>query len=158
MRPTPLLERLKACLEKHPEWDDARIAAAIVGSGIENVRSVRAGGPLVTPVEEEKPEPPRPSIRTVTLEQVCERYDIAAAIRRELGKFVGELVLERDLAILAAGKDSNRFRRAVENNIEEFSKNRLKMALPNDPPEGRWYWSDAKTIAEAVRKRDEFGK
>jgi hypothetical protein len=151
----PLLERIKACLEKHPDWPDERIAAAIVGSRREMVRAIRAGEPLPETVTAIVEEAKKAETGTISLAQVRARYDIAAAIREELAKLKpGALILERELSQRAAGKDAARFRRTVEN-VEEFRANRVKLRLDQDASEGAWYWGNQSTIAEAVKLRDE---
>jgi len=149
----PLLDRLKACIEKHADWTDERIAAAIVGSTRAMVRAIRAGEPLP---ERAAIAEVRLDTGTISFAKVRERYDIAAAIRVELAKLKpGALIPERELCQRAAGKDNNRFRRAVENNADEFRKNRIKLALKDDPPDGRFYWGRREDIQEATRLRDE---
>lgn len=148
----PLEDRLRACLARHPDWDDARIRNAIIGSTIEMVRAVRAGEPMPTAAAEEQK---KIETGTITLAQVRARYDIAAAIRAELAKLKpGALIQERELCQRAAGKDAARFRRTVENN-EEFKANRIRLRLDQDTAEGTWYWGGIKDIQEASRLRDE---
>jgi hypothetical protein len=142
-------ERIKACLSRHPEWEDKRVAAAIVGSGIAAVRAVREGRPVEAPPADDKPAP-----GVITLDAVRARYDVAAAIRRELDRLKpGALVIEAEMRQRAAGKDANRFRRAVEN-APEFKANRIKLQLDPDVKEGAWYWGTTSTIAAAVKVRD----
>lgn len=151
MMPRPIEDRLRDCLSKHPDWPDERIAAAIVGSRREMVRAMRAGEPIAPIVEEAK----KAEAGTITLAAVRQRYDTAAAIREELARLKpGALILEREFCQRTAGKDAARFRRTVEN-CPEFRANRVKLRLGEDVGEGAWYWSDAKTITEAVRLRDE---
>lgn len=148
-----LEERIKACLGKHPEWGDARVAAAIVGSGRDAVRAVREGRPIS--VKGEVVVEVISDTGTVSLGQVRKRYDVPAAIRGELAKLKpGALILERELSLRAAGKDASRFRRAVEN-TEEFKANRVKLRLDQDVSEGAWYWGRREDIQEATRLRDE---
>ena len=150
-KPAPLLERLKACLERHPEWDDNRIAAAIVGSSRAMVKAMRAG----EPVEAIAAEAAKAETGVISLAQVRARYDIAAAIREELARLKpGALVLEREFCQRTAGKDAARFRRTVEN-IEEFKANRVKLRLDQDAGEGAWYWGSAADVAQAIKLRDE---
>jgi hypothetical protein len=140
-------QRIKACLGKHPEWEDGRVCNSIRGTKIEMVRAVREGRPLAETV---------PDTGTIDFAKVRERYDIAAAIRAELAKLKpGTIIPERELCQRAAAKDNARFRRAVGNNADEFRKNRIKLALKDDPPEGRFYWGSAKDVQEATRLRDE---
>src|SRR4030042_132879 len=78
----------------------------------------------------------------VTLEKVINRFDIKAAILRELGKIEkGTLILEQELCQRAAGQDKNRFRRTVENNADLFRLNRVKLKL--DEGEPKYYWGSA---------------
>jgi hypothetical protein len=139
-------DRIKGCVERHPDWDDARVSNAIAGSSVAAVRLVRAGE---TVPAEDKPAP-----GVITLDAVRARYDVAAAIRRELDRLKpGALVLEAEMRQRAAGKDANRFRRAVEN-APEFKANRIKLQLDPDVKEGAWYWGTASTIAAAIKVRD----
>jgi hypothetical protein len=144
-----LEERIKACMEKHQDWDDARVANAIVGSGRAAVRAVREGRPV-----EEHPGQEKPVVGVITLDAVRARYDIAAAIKRELAKLKpGALILETEMRQRAAGRDANRFRRTVDN-AEEFKANRIKLQLDPDGGEAAWYWGDNSTIAAAIKVRD----
>lgn len=86
----------------------------------------------------------------VTLDKVRTRYDIRAAILRELAACPrGSLIVERELCKRTAGSDTDRFRRAVETNLAEFKPYRLKMRLDDGDP--KWWWGHAEDIAEALR-------
>jgi hypothetical protein len=147
----PLEERLRACLAKHPDWEDKRITAAIRGATYAIVAAVRAGAPVAPIIEEAK----KAEAGTISLDAVRARYDVAAAIREELARLKpGVLVLEREFSIRAAGKDASRFRRTVEN-CPEFRANRVKLRLDQDAGEGAWYWGQQQTVTEAVKLRDE---
>ncbi len=142
-------ERIKAGIARHPERDDRAISKPIRGATVAMVRAVREGRPVETPPAEDKP-----AAGVITLDAVKARYDIAAAIRREIGKLKpGALILESEMRARAAGKDANRFRRTVENN-EEFKANRIKLQLDPEGGEGVWYWGDASTISAALKVRD----
>lgn len=144
-----LEERIKASIARHPDWDDRKVSKSVRGATVEMARAVREGQPL--------PEPPaedRPAVGVVTLDAVRARYDIAAAIRRELGKLrPGVLVVESEMRVRAAGKDANRFRRAVEN-CDEFKAHRIKLQLDPEGAEACWYWGDSSTVAAAAKVRD----
>lgn len=146
-----LEEKIRAAIERHPDWDDRRIASATRGATMAAVKIVREGGSV--------PEPPNAPAEakaagTITLDAVKARYDVAAAIRRELALLKpGVLVLESEMRVRAAGKDANRFRRAVEN-TEEFKAHRVKLQLDPDGGEAAWYWGDASTVAAAIKVRD----
>ena len=142
-------ERIKAGIARHPERDDRLIAKSIRGSTVAMVRAVREGRPV-----EEPPAQDKPCVGVISLDAIRARYDVAAAIRREIGKLKpGALILENEMRQRAAGKDANRFRRTVEN-TEEFKANRVKVQLDPDGREGLWYWGDASTIAAAIKVRD----
>jgi hypothetical protein len=82
---------------------------------------------------------------------VRERFDIAAAIKRELARLGrGKILPEEDLCRLTAGKDRNRFRRALDNNPELAKAHRIKMRL-DDGGEGKFFWGGVSEIAEARR-------
>ena len=89
----------------------------------------------------------------ISLEKIISRYDIKAAILRELEKIEkGTLVSEQELCQRAAGIDKNRFRRTVENNEELFKTRRVKLRI--DEGEAKIFWGSAADIAEATRMRD----
>jgi hypothetical protein len=151
MKHSSLANRLKVCIDKHPEWDEKRITAAIRGSTLPMVKAIRAGEPIGPIIDEAK----KNETGTISLDQVRKRYDIAAAIREELLRLKpGALILEREFCLRVAGKDAARFRRTVEN-VDEFRANRVKLRLDQDAAEGAWYWGALATIAEAIKLRDE---
>jgi hypothetical protein len=146
--------RIQAALLRNPARDDKHVAKAI-NVPVAAVRVIRAGGHLeeerMTPAEV---DPGIPIGGFVSLDKVRARYDISAAIERELAALPrGRLVLEADLCQRAAGTDRNRFRRTVENNEARFGANRIKLRL-DDSSDGRWYWGHADDVAEAARIRD----
>lgn len=149
-------ERIKRCIDRHPDWDDKRIAKTS-GARYADVEAVRRGEPVPnkgTPeaVSFVELTPPPPSV--VTLAAIREKLDVAAMIRRELGKVGrGQLLPEDELCRLTAGRDRNRFRRAVENNPEEFRAHRIRLRL-DESTDGKWYWGRKDDVAEALRIRD----
>jgi hypothetical protein len=146
-------ERIKAGIARHPERDNRLIAKAVRGATVAMVAAVRAGQPLPEPAT---PEAVVPCAGVISLDAIRARYDIAAAIRRELAKLKpGALITENEMRLRAAGKDASRFRRTWENN-EEFRANRIKLKLDPDDGEGTWYWGDASTVAAALKLRDEI--
>jgi hypothetical protein len=89
----------------------------------------------------------------ITLEKIKNRFDIAAAIIRELEKVEkGTLILETELCQRAAGYDKQRFRRTIENNEELFRPHRVRLKL--DEGDAKWYWGSKEDIAEAIKERD----
>jgi hypothetical protein len=143
-------EKIKSCISRHPEWDDRRVSRNAHGSTLAMVAAVRAGQPI------EEPPSDMPCAGTISLDAIRSRYDIAAAIRRELTKLKpGALITENEMRQRAAGKDASRFRRTWENN-EEFRANRIKLKLNPDDGEGTWYWADGPTVALALKLRDEI--
>lgn len=163
-KPAPLEERLRNCITLHPDWSDNRVARAIRGARLQDAitmrRAMTEGKPWVQPGRTApstlaKVEPAPAGAGVVTLDQVRKRYDIASAIRDAIAAIPpGSLVLEREMCTRTAGKDNNRFRRAVEN-TPEFKMFRAKLKLDPDSGEALWYWGSAVDIAEAVRLRDE---
>lgn len=163
-KPAPLEERLRNCFTLHPDWSDNRVARAIRGARLQDAITMRSamaeGKPWVqpgrtTPSTLVKVEPAHAGAGVVTLDQVRKRYDISSAIRDVIATIPpGSLMLEREMCAQAAGKDNNRFRRAVEN-TPEFKAFRAKLKLDPESGEGFWYWGSAVDIAEAVRLRDE---
>lgn len=146
-------EKIKACMGKYPDRDDRHISQTVHGATLAMVRAVRAGEPM--PEADKSAERPQPSsVGVITLDAVKARYDIAAAIRREIGKLnSGALILESEMRLRAAGKDAARFRRAVEN-TDEFKANRIRLQLGSEGGEAAWYWGDNSTISAALRVRD----
>jgi len=115
------------------------------------------GRRLVIPNEKEKAlltEKKTGLSGVVTLDRVRDRYDIKSAILRELEKIEpGTLVAETELCFRAAGTDKNRFRRAVENNEDDFRAHRVRLQV--EKGEARWYWGSAKDVAQAEGMRDQ---
>lgn len=140
-----LAEKIKRCLERHPDWSNPRIAKS-TGARHDAIEAVRRG------------EQPPPNTSTppasVSLAAVKERFDIAAAIARVLREIKhGTLLPEDELCRLTAGRDRTRFRRAVENNPELSRAHRVRLRL-DDSTDGKYYWGHESDIAEAVRLRD----
>ena len=148
-------ERVKLCIGKHPDWTDRQVSKSLglLLGAVEEIRNRGAVAPGET-VYEGHPKADAPQVGLVSLDRIRERYDIKAAILREVGKLgKGKLISENELAERAAGKDRNRFRRAVENGADELGPMRIKLRL-DDSSEGKWYWGRAADIAEATRIRD----
>lgn len=94
--------------------------------------------------------PQNPAGRILTLAQVIEKFDIPAAIRRELAQLPrGQLILEAELCQRTAGSDKQRFRRCVENNADAFRPYRIRLRIDEGDP--RWYWGGQIDIEEAQR-------
>ena len=152
-------ERIKACIARHPDWDSGRVANSLAVK-IAEVEAIRGPVIPVRPGEtiypgHPKADPPAPAAAgLISLEKVKARYDIKAAIFREIGKLgKGKLISENDLAQRAAGNDRNRFRRTVENNADDFEPHRIKLRL-DDSGDGKFYWGRREDIGEAKRIRD----
>ena len=142
----PLEEKIRRCIERHPDWTDGRIAVNVTCK-VADVKAVKMGVSLPKPATQE-------GVGFISLKKVAERYDIRTAILREVATLSrGHLILEADLCKAAAGTDRNRFRRTVENNADEFRALRIKLKL-EDSSEGKWYWGHPDDIAEAKRIRD----
>lgn len=143
-------DRIKSCITRHPEWPAEHINNSIAGSNIAMVRAIMAGAAvpdLNTTVL--KPE----SSAYVSLDKIRARYDITAAIDRELLKLPrGKLISETEFCQRVAGYDKNRFRRSVENNEAKYSVHRVKLRLDDGDP--KWFWGAAPDVAEAQRIRD----
>ena len=155
-KPAPLEERLKACITLHPDWDDHRVARAIRGATLASAGIVRSGKSLRMPQEIIVPEVKRSDAASISIDQIRKRFDVVTSIRKEIERIKPGIVIpEREMSIRTAGKDYARFRRAVENNAEEFKKNRIKLKLDPDAGEGTWFWGSAYDVAEAIRLRDE---
>lgn len=153
----PLEEKIRGCIERHPDWDNVRIANSI-GTRTRNIVAFREGKPLTVPVDipivPATNSVPAPESGLVSLEKVIQRYDFRAAIYRELAVIPqGKLISEAELCQRVAGTDKSRFNRCRENNEAEFRPLRIKLRL-DDSSEGRWYWGAALDIAEAQRIRD----
>lgn len=151
-----LAERIRACMEKHPDWPDRRVSGSIRGATLNAVNNVREGVPLQEPGEVIIKEETQPVSGIISLDVVRLRYDTLSSIKRELRKIpFGKIIPERELCLRAAGKDNARFRRAVENNMEEFKNNRVKLKLDQDAADGQWWWGSVADIKEVTRLRDE---
>ena len=149
-----LAEKIKRCLERHPDWSNPRIAKS-TGARHDAIEAVRRGE-QPPPVPASVPLPPNTSTppASVSLAAVRERFDIAGAISRTIKEIRrGTLLPEDELCRLTAGRDRSRFRRAVENNPELSRAHRVRLRL-DDSSEGKFYWGHAEDIAEAIRLRD----
>lgn len=149
-----LEEKIRRCIERHPDWTDLRISNS-VGTSVPNVKAFRTGQPIdCSPPVSPSASPPRvetPGI--VSLEKVIQKYDIAAAILRELAQLPqGKLLSEQELCQRVAGTDRSRFRRTVENNPDRFRPLRIQLKL--DEGEKKWWWGNDSDISEAQRIRD----
>lgn len=152
-----LEEKIRGCIERHPDWDNVRIANAI-GTRTGNVVAFREGKPLTTRVDIPIAPTAGPAqvaeSGLVSLDKVLQRYDIRSAIFRELALIPkGKLISEVELCQRAAGTDKYRFRRTVENNEAEFRGVRIKLRL-DDSGDSKWYWGAAGDIASALQIRD----
>lgn len=151
-----LEEKIRRCIERHPDWGNVRIAGSI-GTRAGNVQAFREGKQLTARVDVPiaSTASPSPIVESglVSLEKVILKYDIRSAILRELAQIPkGKLISEVELCQRAAGTDKNRFRRTVENNEAEFRPFRIRLKL--DEGEARWYWADSSTVEAAQRMRD----
>lgn len=145
-------ERIAAALERHPDWGDARIMNSLAVP-IAAVRAVRAGEPLGSAVSA-APAPSSDPIGLVSLDKIIQKYDIKAAIERELSSLPkGKLLEEGELCRRVAGTDRQRFRRTVENNPDAVRLHRIKLRL-DEASEGKFFWGSAADIAEALRIKD----
>lgn len=149
-----LSEKIKACLQRHPDWETRRIAKAI-GARLGEVEAARCGAGAVpkTGTPEVFPEH-TPAPASVSLASIRERLDIAAAITRALSSVKrGTLLPEDELCRMTAGRDRNRFRRAVDNHPDLARAHRVKLRL-DDATDGKYYWGRADDVQEAIRLRD----
>jgi hypothetical protein len=150
-----LTERIFACLQRHPDWDTARIAKSCAARH-GDVDAVRRGEQVPDPGTADRFPTQEPASAPVgiSLAAVREKLDVAAMIRREVSKIPGgQLIPEDEMCRLTAGRDRNRFRRAVENNADVFRPHRVRLRL-DDSSDGKWYWGRAADITEAARIRD----
>jgi hypothetical protein len=157
MRPISLEDKIKNSIDRHPDWDDAHRAKSI-GTRIAIIVAFREGKPLseVPALPSPIPPNPPPTVESglISLDKIIQRYDIRAAIFRELALIPkGKVIPETELCQRAAGTDKNRFRRAVENNEAEFKPLRIKVR-PKDSSEDRWYWGHPDDIATVLKIRD----
>lgn len=150
-----LNERIFACLQRHPDWDTARVAKSCAARH-GDVDAVRRGEQVSDPgtAEQFPTRQPATAPAGISLAAVREKLDVAAMIRREVSKIPGgQLIPEDEMCRLTAGRDRNRFRRAVENNADVFRPHRVRLRL-DDSSDGKWYWGRAADITEAARIRD----
>lgn len=149
MNPMTVEEKIKAAIERHPDWDDLRIANSC-SAPIAAVRAIRAGEPI--PANQVLMSA-QEGAGLVSLEKIIQKYDIKAAIERELATLPkGKLIEENELCRRAAGTDKQRFRRTVENNEEFFKVRRIRLKIEDGEP--RWFWGSVQDIAEALKIRD----
>jgi len=158
-------EKARRALDKHPDWDNKRIAKSATGATHAIINALRAGadwrtildpGPTsdVYAVTAQAPGPPI-AHKTVALSRFIERYDVRAAILREIGALLPhEFISEADLCDTTSGKDRARFRRCVDDNAAEFKPLRIRAKLDESDSEERWWWAKADDIAKAREVKD----
>ena len=148
------IDRVKACLLRHPDWDAARIQRSCSGSTRNMVANLKST--MVVPEGQSVPSVVALKPSLLSLDKVKDRYDVVGAIQREVLNIPrGKLLLDEDMCRLTAGKDRNRFRKAVENNQEIFKPYRIKINLEHGG-EGKFYWGHKDDVAEVVRLKDEI--
>lgn len=144
----PAADRIKACLDRHPDWAAARVAKSL-NLRMADVEAVRGGAPAIVPPGEAPVASNGGSL--ISLDRVVIRYDTRTAILHVIGELPkGKLIIESELCAKTAGTDRNRFRRCLDNNAEEFQPLRIKLRL-DDSSEGKFFWGHASDIAEAKR-------
>ncbi len=146
----PVEERVRLALLRDPNKTPHRIADCIKGANTVMVKEIKATmAGLATP-----PPPAQARSPLVSLESLKAKFDTAGAIRRELAALPkGKLIPEYELRQLVCGYDANRFRRAVENNADEFRPNRVKLRI-DKASDGKWFWGCVEDVAELERARD----
>ncbi|MCK9601842.1 MAG: hypothetical protein M0R06_22550 [Sphaerochaeta sp.] len=148
-----LTARIKKCLQRHPEWENRRVAKS-TGATFGEIEAVRRGTSPAPPRSDSPIAPPVPGPAAISLARVKERFDIAAAITRALSTVKrGTLLPEEELCRMTAGRDRNRFRRAVDNHPDLARAHRVKLRL-DDATDGKYYWGHSEDIQEALRLRD----
>lgn len=154
MKTIDVNEKVRRCVAKHPDWHWKRIASA-TGGHKPVIEAILRGEPVPELTPAPAPGPVDSSAPgCISLSAVRDKLDIAAMIRREVNRIPrGQLMPEDDLCRLTAGRDRNRFRRAVENNADCFRAHRVRLRL-DESTEGKWYWGQAPDVAEAIRIRD----
>ena len=154
MRGISIEEKIRRCIERNSTWDDKRIANS-VGCRRPLIQAFREGRSLSIPDPAAITLNSAPPVESglISLDKVLQRYDIRAAILRELAHIPkGKLISEVELCQRAAGTDRNRFRRTVENNEAEFRPFRILLKL--DESDKKWYWASPETVEAAQRMRD----
>jgi hypothetical protein len=141
-------ERITACIAKHPDWPDKRIANALVGAHIPDIEAVRAGNPLPGP----QTSPSGTGL--IDLAQVRRHYDVFSKILQEIKNIpAGKLLAESELCQRVVGSDRNRFRKACENNLDALKVYRVKLKI-EEGTEGKYFWGSQADIIVAARMRD----
>ena len=145
-------ERIKRCLEKHPDWTVERVANSL-NLSIPLIRLYMANPPAaIANSNGNKPVIQRtPGI--ISLDKIREKFDVVALMLAELSRLPkGTLISEQELCQRVANTDRQRFRRTVENNVEQFKVLRIKLKL--DEGEPKWFWGNVPDIQEAMKIRD----
>jgi hypothetical protein len=142
---TTIVDRIKACIARNPDWSNARVQSAIRGSSAGIVKAARDGTPL--------PEAASLSPGSITVAQVKQRYDTLGAILNEIELLPkGTLIPESELRSRVAKSDPGRFRRAIENNTGVVKAYRTKLKM-NDDSESSYFWGHQNDIAEIERTK-----
>jgi hypothetical protein len=124
------------------------IANALVGAHIPDIEAVRAGNPLPGP----QTSPSGAGV--IDLAQVRRHYDVLSKILQEIkGIPPGKLLAESELCQRVVGSDRNRFRKAVENNLDALKAYRVKLKL-EEGTDGKIFWGNLSDIAAALNMRD----
>ena len=140
-------EKVKRAIERHPDWADRRIQNS-TGGTLGMIARARGGGDITAPKLRDFTSK-APAV--ISLADVRQKFDIPAAIKRELARLDrGSLLPEDELCRLTAGKDRNRFRRAIDNNPQIAKAHRIKIRL-EESGDGRYLWGSVADIAEARR-------
>jgi len=148
---SPVEDRLRTCLTKHPEWTDERIAAAIVGSRREMVRAMRAGEPLpetVTTIVEVTPKGQLTSgVTLISLDDIKRKYDLYAQILEVICDLPsGQVISETDLRTCVQSPDPLRFRRTIEAHEKELEPYRIMLKYKSS--EARYHYAKPEVISD----------
>ena len=145
---SPLSDRLKACFEKHADWTDERIAAAIVGSTRAMVRAMRAGEPL--------PEPPtkpecaavlHPNVTLVSVDDIKRKYDMFGAIMEIIKTLPpGQVITEGDLKQSVDHPDPYRFKKTMDAHEKELEPYRIMLKYRGS--EAKYHYGKPEVIAD----------
>jgi len=144
-----IADRVKASLARNPNKNAYDVAKSL-GLRVGDVKphmpdiGIEAGS-----------APASPAMKVIALSEVREKLDIAARIRKCLKTLKnGSLMAEPEFRTLVCGGDANRFRRAVENNVDEFRPYFTRLRLGMEEREPRMYWGTRAAIAEVERLKN----
>ena len=146
----PMEEKIKACLERHPDWPDQRIQNAIRGSTMTAVRAIRAGQPLPESGPPPRAAALRPLMSLIAVDDIKRKYDMFGAIMDIIRSLpAGHVISEQDLKQSIEHPDPFRFKRTIEAREKELEPYRIMLKYKGS--EAKYHYARPDVIADLRR-------